>query len=43
MGKAQKMKQILLVVSYCFGVNHFQKTNSLNVNCVEKFAENKKC
>ena len=25
------------------GGNHFQKTSSLNVNCVEKFADNKKC
>ena len=27
---------------YYFGENHFQKTSSLNVNCVEKFADYKK-
>jgi hypothetical protein len=38
---AKNWKQFL-VVFYYFGVNHFQNTSSLNVHCVEKFADYKK-
>ena len=30
------------LVNLYFGANHFQKTMSLNVKCVEKFADYKK-
>ena len=41
--KSSYISQKLISIPLIFWANHFQKTSSLNVNCVEKFADNKKC